>query len=144
MNSEKQIEFKSYELTAYKRKNIAILRSIFHEIEGYLISGCTRDDVYNALASDPYNLDMTKGSFINALHRIRDERKKSEEKNENPLSSDGSRQVVNDKNDTTLNTGSSQSLPKSTNVFKGIKTSTAPKYEHNPAPNLDDLLGGNK
>nr|WP_241392340.1 hypothetical protein [Serratia entomophila]ULG11335.1 hypothetical protein 345p3_00046 [Serratia entomophila] len=89
MNSEKQIEFKSYELTAYKRKNIAILRSIFHEIEGYLISGCTRDDVYNALANNPYNLDMTKGSFINALHRIREERKKSEAKNENQLSSDG-------------------------------------------------------
>ncbi|EHC0855433.1 hypothetical protein DSF67_23345 [Salmonella enterica subsp. enterica] len=139
MDSEKRITFNSYESTSYKRKNIAILRSIFAEIESYLNSGCTREDVYEALTSPPYNLDMTKGSFINALHRIRSDLKKTPQ---NQLSSNGGiyqnqRQVV-----TTPQSSGGAELPKGAKIFKKMN-SDAPKFEQNPNPSLDELLKGN-
>lgn len=139
MNSEKPITFNSYEPTSYKRKNIAILRSIFSEIESYLDSGCTRDDVYEALVSSPYNLVMTKGSFINAIHRIRTELKK---KPENRLSSERGVNVSSQSTLSPVQNSGSNALPKGASVFKTL-TQDAKKYERNPNPNLEDLLKGN-
>ncbi|MCK8335974.1 hypothetical protein LXA54_16930 [Erwinia amylovora] len=140
MNSENHITFYSYEPTSFKRKNIAILRSIFAEIESYLDSGCTREDIYQSLISEPYNLDMTKGSFINAIHRIRAELSKNPE---NQLSSRRSVNV-NPRSEagTTPNAGN-RPLLKGAKIFQTL-SQDAKKYERNPNPDLDELLKGNK
>ncbi|MDA6494968.1 hypothetical protein OSL15_24885, partial [Escherichia coli] len=80
--------------------------------------------------------DMTKGSFINALHRIRSDLKKTPQ---NQLSSNGGiyqnqRQVVT----TPQNSGGAE-LPKGAKIFKKMN-SDAPKFEQNPNPSLDELL----
>ncbi|EBU2236231.1 hypothetical protein CTW76_22655 [Salmonella enterica] len=139
MDSEKRITFNSYEFTSYKRKNIAILRSIFSEIESYLNSGCSRDDVYEALTTPPYSLDMTKGSFMNALHRIRSDLKKNPQ---NQLSSNGGvYQNQRPEMASPKNSGGAE-LPKGVKLFKKMN-SDAPKFEQNPNPSLDELLKGN-
>lgn len=110
MSDEKKLAFNSFEFTSYKRKNTAILRSVFDEIERYLNSGCTREDIYHALTSAPYNVKMTKGSFINALHRIRNEIKK---KGQNKSGSNG---IVK----TSTLGNKTQTLPQSSDALKGL------------------------
>ncbi|EEM6501797.1 hypothetical protein AAEL29_004449 [Salmonella enterica] len=139
MDSGKQIKFNSYEPTSYKRKNIAILRSIYDEIESYLDSGCTREDIYEALVSPPYNLEMTKGSFLNAIHRIRADLKKNPK---NRLSNNGGANQTLRTNGSPAQTQNNSPLPKGAKVFQ--KLNDAPKFEQNPNPTLDDLLKGNE
>ncbi|EAS7891431.1 hypothetical protein GHL40_005177 [Escherichia coli] len=139
MSSEKRITFKSFEHTSYRRKNIAILRSIYPEIQSYIASGCTWEDIYEALKAEPYNLDMTLGSLHNAIYRIRSDLKK---KPQNQLSSAGGvyqnqRPVVT----APQNPGGAE-LPKGAKIFKKMN-SDAPKFEQNPNPSLDELLKGN-
>lgn len=143
MFSESHIVFLSYEQTSYKRKATVVLRSIFDEIEKYLTSGCKRDDVFQALISDPYNLDMTKGTFINALHRIRKERSEGNTNNENPSISE--RGVMRGEvNEVTPSPSASSTEGRKPNKFAGIKQKDNVDFKHKPAPNLDELLGGNK
>lgn len=143
MFSENHIVFRSYEHTSYKRKAIVVLRSIFDEIERYLNTGCKRDDVFQALVSDPYNLDMTKGTFINALHRIRKERSEGSMNNENPSISE--RGVMGgDLTEVTPSPSASSTEGRKPNKFAGIKQKENVNFKHTPAPNLDELLGGNK
>lgn len=140
MSSEKRITFNSYEHTAYKRKNIAILRSIFAEMESYIISGCSWEDIYEALKAQPYNLDMTLGSFHNAIYRIRTDLKKNPE---NRLSSGrGASSTPRTDVKTSPNTGSG-TLLKGAKIFKTLNQD-AKKYDRNPNPDLDELLKGNK
>ncbi|EJF2737316.1 hypothetical protein M8E19_004435 [Salmonella enterica] len=139
MDSGKQITFNSYEPTSYKRKNIAILRSIYDEIESYFDSGCTREDIYEALIAPPYNLEMTKGSFLNAIHRIKTDLKKNPK---NRLSKNGGGNQTLHTNGAPTQTQNNSALPRGAKVFQ--KLNDAPKFEQNPNPSLDDLLKGNK
>jgi len=139
MSSEKRITFKSFEQTAYRRKNIAILRSIYPEIQSYIASGCTWEDIYEALKSEPYNLDMTLGSLHNAIYRIRADLKK---KPENRLSSEKGVNVSSKASISPVQNSGGNTLPKGASVFKTL-TQDAKKYDRNPNPNLEDLLKGN-
>ncbi|HGA1836247.1 TPA: hypothetical protein ACIRNC_003814 [Escherichia coli] len=139
MDSGKQITFNSYEPTSYKRKNIAIIRSIYDEIESYLDSGCTWEDIYETLIAPPYNLEMTKGSFLNAIYRIRTDLKKNPK---NRLGNNGGANPTLRTNGAPTQTQNNSVLPRGAKVFQ--KLNDAPKYEQNPNPSLEELLKGNK
>jgi len=139
MNSEKQITFKSYEHTAYKRKNIAILRSIFSEIESYILSGCTWEDIFETLKAEPYNLDMTLGSFHNAIYRIRSDLKKT---SENRLSSVKAGSLTPRSDVSSKANAGGGTLLKGTKIFKTLNED-AKRFKRNPNPDLDELLKGN-